>query len=153
VEVSIAVKRRIAARSLWLGGVLLAVAAGAIAVLAISGRPRAAMGVAGGHLLALACGLSWIAGALTTFDGPFTRFARATLGGAPLRLALVAVGFCGLGFFASEWVDPAALALSFVATHLFVQIAQADCFLKLADAASPPRTRTPLRIFEDARLF
>lgn len=108
---------------------------GAAALFALLGSPRAALGVIAGHVVAVLCGLSWIVGAVSTFDAPVKRFAAATLGPAILRALLVIGVVFGLGMFAREKVDIVALLVSFAATQVLLHVAQADCFVRLADAS------------------
>jgi len=135
VELSQEDRRRIARRTMRFVGAIVVLGTSAAVLCALLGAERVAVGVLVGHLLAIVCGLSWIVGAVSTFDGPFTRFAAATLGPAILRGVLViAVVFVG-GVVFREHVDLVGMLVSFAATQLALHIAQADCFMKLADAS------------------
>lgn len=129
-----------------LSAAIISAGAALVAGLLVAGETRLALGALAGHLVAVACGLSWILGAVATFDGPFARFAKATLGLAPLRLVLVVLVVCGIAGFASERADTTALGLTFVGTQVLFQLAQADTFLRLSKATSPSeRTAQPVR--------
>jgi hypothetical protein len=137
--------RPIARRALFLASIVVALAVAATVFALVAGQSRAALGIACGAGVALVCGLSWIVGALLTFDGPLERFLKATLALAPVRffLALIAIG--GVGYYFRESVDMIALACSFVAGHVLFTILEVDTFRRLTDASSPYPPAKPAR--------
>lgn len=127
------VRRRIAVRS----GSAAALASGLALAVALgptwpAGTPTA---ILVGHAVGQVVALSWVVGALLTFDASSGAFMGGTLGLAPVRL-LVAVGGLGL---AAAWFEltPAPLALAFVGTHVVGLAIEAYTFNALAGAAAP----------------
>ena len=146
-------RKRIASRTILFVTVIAAAGFSLAAALGALGQTRLCLGIVAGHTIALACAFSWILGAITTFDGPFVRFARATIGMAPLRLALVAGGAFGIAFFASPWVDLVAFGITLAASQASLQVVQAYCFMQLADASSPYKGERSKIRFGGFRLF
>ena len=137
--------RKIASSAIFLLSIVLGLAVSATLFAFFAGETRIALGVACGSGIALLCGVSWVVGALLTFDAPFQRFLKGTLGFAPLRLGIALVGIVVLGVCASAWVDVTALAGSFAAAHILLQALEGWTFMRLADESSPYPPARPLR--------
>lgn len=144
--------RKVASRAFFLASIVLALGVGGVVFAAVLGARSVALGVACGSGIALLCGLSWLLGALATFDGPMDRLLKATLGVGPVRFVVALGAVCALGVWARESVDMVALGCSFVVAHLLLQIVEADTFMKLADASSPYPPAKPIR-FGGLRLW
>ena len=144
-RVSAEVKRRIAGRAIWLASVVAAIGVTAGVFLLALGQAELGFGVLAGNGLAMLVGLSWILGAVRTFDASFKSFARGTIGLSPVRFVVVIGALMAIAWWGRGRVDLAALGLTFLGTQLLLQIAQADCFMRLADAASPHRERRRAR--------
>ncbi len=137
--------RKVAARALFLTSIVLGLSVGAVVFAAVLGQTNVALGLACGSGIALLCGVSWLVGALLTFDKPMSRFLKATLGLGPVRLLLAVGGVCTIGVVARERIDMVALGASFAAVHLLLQLMEADIFMRLADASSPYGRAKPVR--------
>jgi hypothetical protein len=146
-------RRRIASRTILLASVIAAIGFALVAALFVLGETRVALGILAGHLIALACALSWILGAIVTFDGPFVRFARATIGLAPFRLALVAASAFAIAGFGRPWIDLVAFGVALATSQLLLQVVQGWCFMRLADASSPYKGEGAKVRFGGLRLF
>ncbi|MEZ0229977.1 MAG: hypothetical protein ACAI25_15240 [Planctomycetota bacterium] len=101
--------RPVAARAVLLTSIVLGLAVAAIVFAAVLGRIEVAYGIACGSGIAILCGVSWLLGALATWDGPMNRFLKATLGLGPVRLLLAVGGVCTIALVARETVDMVAL--------------------------------------------
>lgn len=136
-------KRRVIARAGLFVSVVVALVAMASILAAFSSERAIALGIACGGGISLLCALTWIVGAIFTFDHSFQRLLRATLGLAPVRIAFAVAAVALLVVKARSSVDTMSLALSFAATHVLLLLAEIDCFAKLAEAASPyPKARS-----------
>ncbi len=144
--------RSIAARAFFHVSLVLGLAVSALVVALFLGERRVALGIACGSGIALVCGLSWLVGALLTFEAPMSRFLRATLGLGPVRMLLAVGGISSIAVFARESVDVIALGCAFAAAHMCLQLAEADCFMRLADATSRYPKARPIR-FRGLRFF
>ncbi len=131
-------RRQIAVRSfVALLAPTAAVAAGCVLLLS-AGNHTVGWAVAAGHLLSLGVTLSWLIGALIASEATFSRFLGTTLGLWPLRLVAVALGF---GACASLGLDPIALFVAFLATHVYGHLVQAYAFSALGRASAAPEDR------------
>jgi hypothetical protein len=132
---------------------LVVALAAASAVLAASiGERAVALGIACGSGIALLCGVSWIVGALLTFDAPMNRFLRATLGLGPVRMLVAVGGVCSIAVWGRASIDLVALGCAFASAHFLLQVAEAVIFMQLAAASSQNREARPIR-FGGIRLF
>jgi hypothetical protein len=146
------VNRKVAGRAVFLTSIVVALAVAGAVFAAVLERRSVALGIACGAGIAIVCGVSWILGALATFDGPMNRLLKATLGLGPVRFVLALGGVCAIGVWARDFVDMVALGSSFVVAHLLLQLMEADIFMRLADASSRYPRAKPIR-FGGLRLW
>ncbi len=133
------VKARVLGRSLAVLLGAMAVAFGLASAIRADHEAQA-LGIALGHVAAQVVGLTWIVGAVRTFDASSATFFRATLGLAPVRAA----AFLGALLLGPRLgADASALFASFVATALLGHVVEALALNALADAARPPRRKQP----------
>jgi hypothetical protein len=144
--------RSIAARAFLHVSIVVGLAVAALVFAIFQGEQRVALGIACGAGIALVCGLSWLVGALLTFEAPMSRFLRATLGLGPVRMLIAVAGVSSIAVFARARVDVVALGCAFAGAHLLLQLAEADCFMRLADASSRYPKARPIR-FRGLRFF
>jgi hypothetical protein len=146
------VNRPVVARAIVFVSVVVALATASAIFAALIGARPVALGIACGAGIALFCAVSWIVGALVTFDAPMSRFLAATLGLGPVRMLVAVVAVCSIALRAQASIDLVALGSAFAAAHLILQIAEADLFLRLAAASSRHPERRPIR-FGGIKLF
>ncbi len=137
--------RPVAARAVFLTAIVLALAASASVFAALDGNRPVALGIAAGAGLAFLAALSWLAGALLTFEGPIVRLLKATVGLAPIRLGIVLGGMAAIAVFAPRAIDMVAVGASFAAAHILFQIVQAASFYMLSVESSKQKGSRPLR--------
>jgi hypothetical protein len=134
-----ALRRRVARRSLAFVGLISAIAAVAVALLAARGRVPEAVGAAAGAALGVAFGLSWLRGAIANFDAPFAELGGSTLGLAPFRALLVFAAAAGSTALGRDRIDPVTLALAFVLVRAALHFVEAAALGAFADAVRKPR--------------
>ncbi len=134
-----AVRRRVAVRSL---AAVLAFTALALA-LAFLGpwTPPTVLALLLGHAVAQAVTLTWLVGALASFDADAGTFMGSTLGLAPFRLLGVVVILTLAASLGG--LEPVPLFGAFLATHIAGQIVEVWAFSALGAAAAPDRPDEP----------
>jgi hypothetical protein len=109
-------KARAAGLALSLCGALTTLCAGLGLYFLQTGQGARALGLFLGHVGAQLVTVSWIAGAVLTFDRESHDFMRATLGASPLRFVILGT-IVGLGLWLTE-PDQPALFFSLMLTHV-----------------------------------
>ncbi len=130
-----AVRRRVATCSL--AGVLALTGLAFAAALLGPWAPAVGLAILIGHAAAQAVTLSWLVGAVSSFDADSGTFLGSTLGLAPFRLLGVVVVLTLAA--ALGGLDPVPLFASFLVTHLAGQGIEVWAFSALGAAAAPDR--------------
>lgn len=137
--------RPVAGRAVLLTTIVTALAAAASVFALVLGHVPVALGIACGAVIAILCGVSWIVGALATFDGSMNRLLGATLGAGPLRFIFALGAVCTLAVVARGVVDMVSLGCAFVVAHLLFQLIEAHVFLLLTEASSRYPKAKPIK--------
>ena len=109
-------KARAAGLALSLCGALTTLCAGLGLYFLQTGQGPRALGLFLGHTAAQLVTVSWLAGAILTFDRESNDFLQATLGASPLRFVILGT-IVGLGLWLTE-PDQPALFFSLMLTHV-----------------------------------
>ncbi|MBL4846100.1 MAG: hypothetical protein JKY65_11280 [Planctomycetes bacterium] len=96
-----------------------------------SGQGARALGVFLGHSAAQLLTISWLLGAILTFDRENDDFIRATLGASPLRFVVMGT-IVGLGIWLSD-PDESALFFSLMASYVAGHFVEAVVLGRLSD--------------------